>query len=121
MIINCPACNSSDCRRSRRRGYVDFAYGVLGLIPWRCNQCERRFRARPVPFSHAKYAHCAICGNFELKRISPEHVPGFLGRVGRLLGLPSLRCDPCRHKFFSIRPLRDGASEETTESEQKVA
>jgi hypothetical protein len=99
---------------------MDFAYGVLGLIPWRCNKCEKRFRARPLPLSHAKYAHCAICGNFELKRISPEHVTGFMGMAGRLLGLPSLRCDPCRHKFFSIRPLKD-AAEESAETQQRVA
>jgi len=120
-MINCPACKSSDCRRSRRRGLLDFACGSVGLIPWRCNKCEARFRSRPVPLAHAKYAHCSICGNFELKRISPDHVPGFMGTVGRLLGLPSLRCDPCRHKFFSIRPLRDGSREGASESEQKVA
>jgi hypothetical protein len=120
-MINCPSCNSSDCRRSRRRGFTDFSYGLIGLIPWRCNNCEARFRSRPVPFSHAKFAHCAICGNFDLKRISPEHVPGPMGPIGRILGLPSLRCEPCRHKFFSIRPLKEGASEESSESEQKVA
>ncbi|MBS1839381.1 MAG: hypothetical protein JSS69_14780 [Acidobacteria bacterium] len=120
-MIYCPACQASDCRRSRRRGFSDYFYGVAGLIPWRCNQCETRFRARHVPFSHTKYAHCSICGNFELKRIAPEHVPGFLGAVGRVLGLPSLRCDPCRHKFFSIRPLKDLANQESAEGEQKVA
>jgi hypothetical protein len=25
--------------------------------------------------------------------------------VGGFLGLPALRCAPCRHKFFSLRPL----------------
>jgi len=120
-MISCPACQSCDCRRSRRRGFLDFAYEVAGLIPWRCNKCESRFHARPVPLSHAKYAHCSICGNFELKRIAPEHVPGFMGIVGRVLGLPSLRCDPCRHKFFSVRPLRDAGSQASAESEQKVA
>jgi hypothetical protein len=25
--------------------------------------------------------------------------------IGRVLRLPALRCEPCRHKFFSVRPL----------------
>ena len=52
------------------------------------------------------YAHCSICGNLDLQRISPGHVPGATSIIGRLLGLPALRCAPCRHKFFSVRPLR---------------
>jgi hypothetical protein len=99
----------------------DYLYGVVGLIPWRCNQCEHRFRARALPLTDWKYAHCSICGNLDLKRISPEHVPGFVGIFGRLLGLPSLRCEPCRHKFFSIRPLKEPTPEESPQHEQRVA
>jgi len=52
------------------------------------------------------YAHCAICGNFELQRISAERVPHVTAIFWRILRLPALRCEPCRHKFFSVRPLR---------------
>jgi hypothetical protein len=120
-MICCPACGSSSCRRSRRRGFADIASGVLGLIPWRCLRCELRFRARPLPVSHWRYAHFSICGNLDLQRISPEYVPGTLGFIGRLLGLPSLRCDPCRHKFFSIRPLKALSPAERAEDQQRVA
>jgi hypothetical protein len=120
-MIACPACHSAMCRRSRRHGFEDFAYGLVGLIPWRCLNCEMRFRARSLPLNHWKYAHCAICGNLELKRISPEHVPGIQGMIGRLLGLPSLRCEPCRNKFFSIRPLKGFSSAESDDGRQKVA
>ena len=43
--------------------------------------------------------------------------------IGRLLGLPSLRCEPCRNKFFSIRPLKNPAPSErdATEDRQRVA
>jgi hypothetical protein len=95
--------------------------GIFGLVPWRCFLCEERFRARTLSLRDWRYAHCAICGNLELQRISPEHVPGTMGTVGRLLGLPSLRCDPCRNKFFSIRPLKQSASEESAENKQRVA
>jgi len=49
-----------------------------------------------------------MCGNLDLQRIAPEKVPGAASVVGRLLGLPALRCEPCRHKFFSVRPLLRG-------------
>jgi len=42
-----------------------------------------------------------------LKRIAPEHVTGFSAPLKRLLGMPAYRCIPCRHKFFSIRPLKE--------------
>jgi hypothetical protein len=77
---------------------------VAGVLPWRCEKCEARFHAKAVPFRVSLYAHCSYCGNLDLQRIAPEHVPGATAFIGRLLGLPSLRCDPCRHKFFSIRP-----------------
>jgi hypothetical protein len=68
--------------------------------------CEARFHARRVPLRNLFYAHCAICGNFELQRISAERVPHVTAIFGRIFGLPALRCQPCRHKFFSVRPLR---------------
>ena len=59
-----------------------------------------------VPFTHYFYAHCSLCGNFELQTISRAYVKGYFSFFGRFLHLPSLRCDRCRHKFFSIRPMR---------------
>ncbi|HKV63989.1 MAG TPA: hypothetical protein VJO16_18925 [Candidatus Acidoferrum sp.] len=84
----------------------DYLFGVAGLLPWRCEACALRFYARLMPFRTFLYAHCGICGNLELQRISADHVPGMTAFLGRILGLPALRCQPCRHKFFSVRPLR---------------
>jgi len=85
---------------------VDYLFGFVSLLPWRCEACAARFYARLMPFRTFLYAHCGICGNLELQRISADHVPGVTANLGRLLGLPALRCQPCRHKFFSVRPLR---------------
>jgi hypothetical protein len=63
------------------------------------------------------YARCSICGNQELKRIAPEHVNGFASVIWRTLGIPALRCMPCRHKFFSLRPL----SKEAPDDRMKIA
>jgi len=57
------------------------------------------------------YAHCRICGNLNLQRISAERVPGAMSFFGRILDFPALRCESCRHKFFSVRPLRRSQKE----------
>ena len=75
------------------------------MSAWRCKKCEKRFHARAVPLSNVKYAHCGICGNLELQKISSEYIAGPMAFVARLLGLPALRCEPCRHKFFAVRPV----------------
>ena len=116
--MTCPACHSENIRRSRRRFALDFLVGITGLLPWRCKSCETRFHARTFPIRDLFYARCSTCHNFELKRISPEHVTGVFSPVGRTLGLPALRCDPCRQKFFSIRPLKEKYSTETADSLQ---
>ena len=107
--LYCPNCYSTNVRRSRRRSLADYLYyGLAGVLPWRCKASELRFHARHVPLRHLLYAHCRICGNQELQRISGEYVPGAAAFLGRLLGVRALRCAPCRNKFFSIRPmLRD--------------
>jgi hypothetical protein len=64
-----------------------------------------RFRARHIAWRKLYYAHCGICGNLELQRISGEYVPGMAAIIGRMLRMPALRCEPCRYKFFSVRPL----------------
>jgi hypothetical protein len=85
---------------------LDYLFSLAGILPWRCESCAVRFHARLMPFRTFLYAHCGICGNLELQRIAAEHVPGVTATLGRMLGLPALRCEPCRHKFFSVRPLR---------------
>src|SRR6267154_20410 len=104
--IVCPVCHASKIRRSRRRSVSDYLFGFAGSLPWRCGSCALRFYARPMPFRTFLYAHCRICGNLELQRISAERMQGIMPILGRILGIPALRCEPCRHKFFSMRPLR---------------
>jgi hypothetical protein len=59
-----------------------------------------------MSLSDSLHAHCPICGNPALKRISAEHVDSLFGFVWRNLHIPAFRCEPCRHKYFSILPLR---------------
>jgi hypothetical protein len=84
---------------------MDHVFGFAGMLPWRCGACEVRFYARAVPVRNHFYARCGICGNLELQRIAAEHVPGMIAMFWRVLRIPALRCEPCRHKFFSVKPL----------------
>lgn len=102
----CPACHSDSPRRSRRRGVKDYAVGVVGLRPWRCRICDRRFYAWAAPIKYALYVHCGMCGNLDVPRISSEHGMGLLAWVFRLFRAPAYRCAPCRNRFFSFRVHR---------------
>ena len=107
--IRCPARQASNIRRSRPRSVQDFLFSFVGILPWRCGTCHTRFRARLLPLHTLFYAHCANCGSTELQRISADRVPGAAAALGRILGLPALRCALCRRRFFSVRPLRQEA------------
>jgi len=87
------------------------------MIPWRCSRCGNRFRSRTSPFTHLLCAHCAICGNLELKRIAPEHANSLGAPLWRILGVPAFRCIPCRNKFFTLLPLSKGVDD----TEYKIA
>jgi len=104
--MTCPVCKSHDARRSRRQKFTDYAFGAMGVYPWRCRTCQSRYYARLMSLTDSLHAHCPICGNAELKRISGEHVNAPLAFLGRWFSIPAYRCEPCRHKYFSIRPQR---------------
>jgi hypothetical protein len=103
----CPQCRSADCFRSRREGLLDVFCSAIGVKPWRCHTCDFRFYASRVALVFERYAHCPRCGNFDLDAISRDRVDrGGLLFFQRLMGFPAYRCDPCRNRFFSLRPAR---------------
>jgi C4-type Zn-finger protein len=105
--MTCPICKKSGARRSHRQTVTDHVISIFGVYPWRCHECHARFHSRLMPLSFMFRAHCPHCGNLEVRRISPDFVNTPLGGIWRLLQIPALRCDPCRHKYFSVLPLRD--------------
>ena len=90
---------------------MDYLLSFAGVLPWRCKDCQTRFHAGSLPFRNLLYAHCRICGNLKLQRISADRVPGVLSLIGRILDFPALRCESCRHKFFSLLPMRRSQKE----------
>jgi putative FmdB family regulatory protein len=104
--MTCPVCKCKEARRSRRQNLADNLLSVMGIYPWRCTKCETRFYARVRSLSDSLHAHCPICGNPDLQRIAAEHVDTTFAFVWRRLSIPAYRCEPCRYKYFSIRPWR---------------
>jgi hypothetical protein len=99
VTMICPQCRSDNCFRSHRDGILDFVLTAAGLRPWRCHSCERRFHAWRVAAILERFAHCPRCGNFDLE-------DGTLVFVKRWMRFPAYRCDPCRHRFFSVLEFR---------------
>ncbi len=44
--MDCPYCSSTYCTRSFRHGVRDFLVRLLGLFPWHCHTCMKRFYQR---------------------------------------------------------------------------
>ena len=104
--MKCPACKSKDVRRSRRQNSADYVLSAFGIYPWRCRICEARYHARIMSLNDSLHAHCPICGNHDLKRISADRVDRAFSFLWRRLAIPAYRCEPCRHKYFSVLPYR---------------
>jgi hypothetical protein len=79
--------------------------------------CGRRFRAGVVPLRYVLVAHCKKCGNFDLQRISREYVEGPFAPLFRLARFRAYRCEPCRHKFFSLLRRREWLLERSSSYE----
>ncbi|HEY4977984.1 MAG TPA: hypothetical protein VII25_02345 [Candidatus Acidoferrum sp.] len=105
--MTCPICKKKRTRRSHRQTITDHIVSLFGVYPWRCTDCQARFHSRLMPLSHLFRAHCPYCGNLDLRRISPDFVDSPFAMLCRLFRVPALRCDPCRHKYFSILPLKE--------------
>ncbi len=116
----CPKCGGAHARRSGRHSTTDYLLSRLGVYPWRCLECRMRFYARLLPLWESLHAHCPICANLELKRIDPGHVESTMSFLWRWLHIPAYRCEPCRHKYFSLRPQQDGGTMSETFSGWKT-
>ncbi|MHB8540434.1 MAG: hypothetical protein ACYDCD_05765 [Candidatus Acidiferrales bacterium] len=104
--MNCPSCGNEGCVRSHRRGTVDWLVTVAALRPWRCLKCKRRFYGRAATLTSVRHAHCPRCGNLKLQHIGKRQVAeGRLRWFFQALNATAYRCDPCRFRFFSFRPI----------------
>jgi transposase-like protein len=63
MLVHCPLCQSTNIRKSRRRGLLEsVVFTLIRVRPYRCQSCDSRFFRWAVPRgrsafspSHSKY------------------------------------------------------------------
>lgn len=48
--MTCPDCGATKVHRSRRKGFFEQAIlGSVGIYPYRCSECKKRFMKRKDP------------------------------------------------------------------------
>jgi uncharacterized protein with PIN domain len=83
--------------------------------------CQARFHAWNVAPRNLMFASCPRCGNLDLQKILKERaVDGTMVWLKRAANFSAYRCEPCRWRFFSLRPL-SGMGERIREKKQKPA
>jgi hypothetical protein len=107
-FVSCPGCGSKNLRISQVRGFKNRIRGMIGILPFRCRQCERRFDARIWNFSLIRYARCPKCLRMELTTWSQQYYnPPAMTVLKLRLGATPYRCDFCRCNFASFRACKE--------------
>jgi hypothetical protein len=99
--MGCPACASSDVRRSRRRGWLDYVRSFWGKLPHRCTRCKARFFTAEVQAPSARRStiakpQLAIKKHDEkpmaqviVRANTHQELSRILSKLGREIGTPS--------------------------------
>jgi endogenous inhibitor of DNA gyrase (YacG/DUF329 family) len=107
MLITCSRCGSESVRTSRSRSISGKALNMIGLFAFRCQDCDHRFRASIWRARQALYAKCSRCHRMDLSKWNTEHYnPPFWTRVMVACGAKAVRCEYCRHNFWSFRRVK---------------
>jgi hypothetical protein len=107
MLITCPCCGSESLRTSRSRSLSDTALSVLGLVAFRCLDCDHRFRASIWRARQVLYAKCPRCIRLDLSKWNTTHYnPPFTTSLAIACGAKCVRCEYCRHNFWSFRRVK---------------
>jgi len=104
----CPSCGGHNLRSSKVRGAAERLRSMIGILPFRCRQCGKRFSTRLWDFSSWKYARCPACLGTELGSWSDHYYNASLSvRMLVTMGAHRYRCEHCRYNFASFRYCRE--------------
>lgn len=107
MLITCSRCGSESVRTSRSRSLSGKVLNVLGIFAFRCLDCEHRFRASIWRVRQMLYAKCPRCHRLDLSKWNTDHYnPPFGTRFAVACGAKPVRCEYCRHNFWSFRRVK---------------
>jgi len=107
-IVLCPQCGSKQLRISKVRGFRQRLRGIIGILPFRCKQCEHGFESAIWNLSKIRYARCPKCLRMELTTWSEQYYnPPRMTLLKLRLGATPYRCDSCRCNFASFRACKE--------------
>ena len=107
-FVTCPQCGSRNLRISKTRGWRERLRGIVGILPFRCRQCDARFAAALWNPSAIRYARCPKCLRMELSTWSEQYYnPPTRTVIMLRLGATPYRCEFCRCNFASFRACKE--------------
>jgi len=107
-IVVCPQCGSKQLRVSRIRGFRERFRSIVGILPFRCRQCEHRFESAIWSLSTVRYARCPKCLRMELSTWSEQYYNPPRTTILKLrMGATPYRCEFCRCNFASFRACKE--------------
>ena len=108
MAHTCPSCGATKFRLSKARGVWERFLQVFGYNPFRCVNCEERFKLRIWSFDHLLYAKCPRCHRMDLSRWSTTRYNASTGTNLRIaMGAKPVRCEYCRCNFASWKAVKE--------------
>jgi len=107
-LVSCPECGSKRLRISKVRGFRGRIRSMVGVLPFRCKKCERKFDSAIWSLSAIRYARCPKCLRMELSTWSEQYYnPPFTTLMKLRFGATPYRCDFCRCNFASFRACKE--------------
>ena len=107
MLITCSRCGSESVRTSRSRSLSGKALNLLGIAAFRCQGCDHRFRASIWRMRQVFFAKCTWCHRMDLSKWNTDHYnPPLATRIAVTCGAKAVRCEYCRHNFWSFRRVK---------------
>ena len=104
----CPNCGSRSIRSSRVRGFFGRLKSIVGILPFRCRDCDFRFESSLLNLRLWRYARCPKCLRTDLSTWSEHYYnPPLRTRLMIRFGAAPYRCEFCRCNFASFRACRE--------------
>ena len=95
-------------RSSTIRGWRERFRSIVGILPFRCRQCEHRFEASIWRLTALRYARCPKCLRMELSTWSEQYYnPSKRTLLMLRMGATPYRCEFCRCNFASFRACKE--------------
>lgn len=107
-FATCPECGARSLRASKLRGFGERLRAIVGIMPFRCRQCNARFSTQIWDLHSWRYARCPKCLRYELSTWSEHYYNATMWvRFLIRMGATPYRCESCRCNFASFRELKE--------------